>query len=187
MVAPLDYRYALDGAVAVLAGRAAPAVRCHIAELEDEIRWRMPRVVDLDTATAALWVEPQAGDWRIELDELARVLPQGGRLAIVASRPLAWLIPERRGWAGRPLGLRPGAIGRLARALRAAHFGIEASYGMHSPLAIGTSLLSQCAEHWGRPDLGDRLHFAARERYCVTGALAALSTVALLVARKERN
>jgi hypothetical protein len=186
-VAPLDYRYALDGALAVLGGRVAPVVRCRVPELEDEIGWRIPRAAELGAATAALWVEPQAGDWQAELDELARALPQGSRLAIVASRPLARLIPERRSWGGQPLGLRPGGIGRLARAVWRAHFRLEASYGFHSPLAIGTSLLSQWAERLGRPDLGDQLHFAARGRYCVTGPLAALATVALLVARKERS
>ena len=37
----------------------------------------------------------------------------------------------------------------------------------------------------GRPDLGDRLYFRARRHYCVQGLLAPISTVALLIGRRE--
>ena len=185
-LAPLDYRYALDAAMAALAGADAPLVRCNVPELVGEVQQRLPDQV-AQTAHGALWVEPLAATWRADLDVLAGALPGGAPLAIVVSRPLARLLPERRAWGGRPLGLRPGGIGRLCRALPRAGFALEASHSVHTPVAIGLNIASRLAERWGRPDLGDRLHAAARLRYGTQGPLAALSTVALLIARKERG
>jgi hypothetical protein len=96
-------------------------------------------------------------------------------------------MPERRAWPERSVGLRPSGVAELRRALSQGGFRIDAEYGIHSTMSIALNSLSQRLERWGRPDLGDRLHFAARLRYCTTGSAAALATVALLVARKERG
>jgi hypothetical protein len=135
--------------------------------------------------TSILWVEPRADDWQTELATLAGTLRLGAPLMVIASRPLARLLPERRAWGGQPLGMRPGGIGRLRRALTGVGLALEASYGIHSAAAIGLNILSRPAGRLGRPDLADQLHFAARLRYCTAGPLAALSTVALLIARKS--
>ena len=185
-LAPLDYRYALDAAMATLGSDAVPLVVCNAPELVDEIRQRLPYLSESGRASAALWVEPLAGIWPTELRGFAEALGAGAPLVVVASRPLARLLPERHGWTGRALGLRPGGIGRLTRGLRRCGFALDASYGVHSAPAIGLNLLSRQLDRWGHPDLGDRLHFAARLRYCTSGPLAMLSTVALLIARKER-
>jgi hypothetical protein len=73
----------------------------------------------------------------------------------------------------------------LRRAMREARLRIEARHGIHTAASIALSQLSQQAARLGRPDLGDRLHFAARLRYCTQSSQAALATVSLLVARKE--
>jgi hypothetical protein len=182
---PLDYRYALDAAMSALAGAGAPAIRCNIPELAGEVRQRAPRQAETGTATGTLWVEPLDGDWQSELATIADRLPDGAPLVVIASRPLARLLPERRSWGGRPLGMRPGGVARLRRALPQAGFTPPVIYGIHPAPAIGLSLLSRSAASMGYPDLADRLHFAARLRYCAAGPLAALSTVVLLIARKD--
>src|SRR5206468_1192647 len=116
-LAPLDYRYALDAAMTVLAGQPESIVRCNAPGLLAEIRQRIPESREPQATRAALWIEPLADTWRAELAALADALPPGARLVIVASRPLARLIPERRGWSGRPLGLTPSGLLRLGRAL----------------------------------------------------------------------
>jgi hypothetical protein len=184
-LAPLDYRYALDAAMSVLARKAALAIRCNAPELAGEVYQRIPLRIEARVASAALWIEPLTDTWPAELQALAGALPAGAPLVVVASRPLARLLPERRAWSGQPLGFRPSGIGRLGRALPRAGLALQASYGIHSASSIGLSLLGRQIAHLGHPDLGDRLHFAARLRYCVSGPLAALSTVALLIATKE--
>jgi hypothetical protein len=169
----------------LLAGKTPPILRCNLPELEHEVRQRIPDWAGASVVRAGLWIEPLADTWPAELQALAGALPAGAPLVVVASRPLAHLLPERRSWGGRPLSFRPGGIGRLRRGLRRAGLVLEASYGIHSAVAIGLNALSWQMAYLGRPDLGDRIHFAARLRYRAEGPLAALSTVALLIARKE--
>jgi hypothetical protein len=193
-LAPREYGYALDAVMPRLAGEESLVVRCHVAALEAEIRQRLARWTAQGQARVALWVEPLVDDWQAELEALAAALAGDGTLIVIASRPLARLLPEagqitgttRRGWPGRPLGLQPGGIRRLRRTLERQGFRLEGEYGVHTLAAIGLNLLGQQLARWGRPDLGDRLGFAGRLRYCTAGRLAPLSTVALLVARAAR-
>jgi hypothetical protein len=186
-LAPLDYRYALDASMSVLAGAHRPAVLCNVDELLGEVRQRISGWFDGYGADAALWVEPLADTWQADLAALSQVLPTGSVLAIIASRPLARLLPERQSWSGQPLGIAPGGVGQLQRALTKAGFVVKRNYGFHSAFAIGLNLLSQPFERWRRPDLGDRLHYAARLCYCTRGLLAGMATVSLLLARKDRT
>src|SRR5689334_4082498 len=114
-LAPLDYRYALDAAMSTLAGPVAPLVLCNLPELTGEVAARIPHSVPYDDATGALWVEPLVGSWQADMIRLTRVLPCGAPLAIVASRPLARLVPERHTWRGHPLGMQIGGVQRLRR------------------------------------------------------------------------
>jgi len=186
-LAPLDYRYALDAAMPLVANEGVPIVRCTVPALAAEVQQRLPRWSEDQDAPAALWVEPLAENWKAELDSLAAALRPGGALVVVASRPLARLLPERRDWPGEPLGSQPGGVRRLRRALRRKGMVLESEFGMHTLLAIALNLISRQAARWGRPDLGDRLGFAARLRYCTAGPLGPLSTVAMLVARRESS
>lgn len=181
-LAPLDYRYALDAALALLAGKPT-LVRCDLPELASEVGQRISQPAATDMS-AALWIEPSADRWQDVLASFTLMLPVGTLLVVIASRPLAQLLPERRAWSGQPLGIQHGGIGRLRRALVQSQFRLEATYGIHSVAAIALNMLSQRMERLGRPDLGDRLHFAARLRYCATGPAASLAAVALLSARK---
>jgi hypothetical protein len=184
-LAPLEYRYALDAAMSFVGGSAAPIVRCELGVLEADIRQRLPAWADTPHAASALWAEPQADSWPDELTALANAVAPGGTLVMVASRPLACILPERRGWPGRPLGLLPGGIGRLRRDLARAGFALEVDYGIHTAAAIGLNLISRQAERWGQLAIGDRMACAARLRYAAAAPRGALATVALLVARKE--
>lgn len=183
-LAPLDYRYALDAATTLLE-HAAPLLCCNVRALEAEARQRWPQARTQGSATAALWIEPLRTTWHADLKRLTRALPGNGTLVIVASQPLARLVPERRAWQAPPLGGAPGGITQLRRALRSAGYTFRATYGVHSALSIAINLLSRHCERCGYADLGDRLHYAARLRYRTDGRWAAFATVALLVARKE--
>lgn len=183
-LALLDYRYAIDAALATLGDCPAVAVRCNAGELMGEIRQRIVCRTSLSDASAALWVEPLRETWRVELRQFVDELPTGGRLALIASQPFARLLPERYALEGSPLGCRPGGVARLRRALGRAGFAVTESYGFHSPVAMALNALSAQTSRMGRPDIGDRLHVAAQLRYCVRGPIAAISTVALIVARK---
>lgn len=182
---PQEYRNALDGAMASLATAARPLVLCETPELVAEVYERAALASAALPPDGALWVEPPAETWRSDLAALSDALPSGAPLVVVASRPLARLLPETRAWAKHSLGLRPFGLAQLRRELASSGFVLEANHGFHSPVAIALNALGQRLERLGRPDLGDRLHFAARLRYHVTGPLAVLSTAALLVARKK--
>lgn len=181
----MEYRYALDAVMPMLAGQGLPLVRCEPPALADEVRQRLPRWAEAAPARAALWVEPLASSWQTELDSLSAGLEKKSALYVVASRPLARVLPERRAWPGKPLGLRVGGLYRLRRALRDRGFLVESEYGLHTPLAVGMNLLGGQFCRWGRPDLGDRFGFAARLRYCTSGPSAPFSTVALWVCRRS--
>lgn len=178
-----EYGQALDVAMTLLMGRGVPLVRCAVPPLAAEVEQRLTCHAKQGPVSAALWVEPLLGGWRSELDGLAGDLAPGGWLVVVASRPLARLLSAPSPGQG-PLGQRPGGLLRLRRGMSARGLSVEAEHGLHTATAIGLNLLAHLVARWGRPDLGDRLHFAGRLRYCTAGALAPLSTVALLLAHK---
>ncbi len=185
-LAPLDYRYALDAARTIFPAHTAPLICCRQPELDGEVRQRFGTQMTTPTTSGALWIEPQVTGWQTELTTLAQQLAPAAPIVVIVSQPLARLISERRAWHGQPLGMRLGGARALRQALRSAGLRLDIGYGIHSPASIILSQVSHQAARWGRPDLGDRLHFAARLRYCVQGPLAALATVALLVVRRER-
>jgi hypothetical protein len=184
-LAPLDYRYALDAARTLFEPQAAPLIRCNVPELADEAAQRFPRQPNTEIADGAVWIEPLATTWAAELTSVALQLPVGAILAVIVSQPLARIVPERRMWSAQSLGMRLVGRYKLWWALRQAGFTLDATYGFHSVASIVLGQLSLQAVRWDRPDLGDRLHFLARLRYCVRGPTTALATVALLVARKK--
>jgi hypothetical protein len=185
--APLDYRYALDAIMPACTRSEPISVICNIPELGEELRIRGLNELRAGAGAVALWIEPLRDSWQTDLKLLARRLPKYGSLYIIASRPLATALPERNNWNGRPLGTRPGGLRRLTKSLSQSGFEVTASYGIHSPIAVGLNTLGKIIERLGRPDLGDRLHFSARLYYCAQGHLAALSAVCLIEATKVRE
>ena len=183
--APLEYRFALHAAMSAVAGRRTPMVICNIPHLVNEVRQRLPCYDETHEPRAGLWVEPLADSYSLDLAAFAHRLPPGAPLVVIASLPLARYLPECRGWIGRPLGQRLGGSGRLRRALVRSGFAISHRYGVHSVLAITLNLLSRLMERWHRPALADRLHFAARLRYCSAEPLSSLATVTLVFATRE--
>jgi hypothetical protein len=182
-LAPLDYRYALDAARTLFAPHTTPLIRCNVAELDPEVSQRFVRE-SASIEHGVLWIEPLAVSWRVEMKELVDQLPTGAPLVVIASQPLARLVPERRSWSGTPLGMQITGVNQLLRAMRDSGLRIEAQHGIHSAASIALSQISHQAARLRRPDLGDRLHFAARLRYRAQGRLAALATVGLLVGTK---
>ncbi|MBV9790444.1 MAG: hypothetical protein JOZ51_19790 [Chloroflexi bacterium] len=182
-LAPLDYRYALDAARTLFAPHATPLIRCNVAELDPEVSQRFAQA-SASIAYGVLWIEPLAASWRVELKDCADQLSTGSPLVVIASQPLARLVPERRTWGGAPLGMQLTGVNQLRRAMRDAGLSIESRHGIHSAASIALSQISHQAARLGRPEIGDRLHFAARLRYRAQGPLAALATVGLLVGRK---
>ncbi|MCG8351031.1 MAG: hypothetical protein MI924_24950 [Chloroflexales bacterium] len=184
-LAPLDYRNALDAAMALIDTSRPVKVCCDTAELQAEVRQRWPNQMGGDRATATLWIEPSAEHWQAHLATIVQTAVPGAQLIIIGSQPLTRLISERRRWTDRPLGLAIGGGLRLRQALRRAGFRIKARYGFHSAMAIGLNMAVRFAAGWGRPDLADRLQAAARLSYVAAGPVATLATVALIDARKE--
>lgn len=185
-LAPLDYGLALDAAAASLAEYGPPYALCGCRELIGELHQRFAQPPTLP-ARCAVWVEPDERDWLHNLDQIGVSLVRGGLLAIVASRPLARLLPERRGWSARPIGVVPGGILRLRSALKAGGLRPLIERGFHSPAAIALVGLSRLATAAGQDARADRLRAAARMAYIVTRPTAALTTVALIVATKETS
>ena len=183
--APLDYRYALDAAMPLLAGVNSVAVTCRIPVLSAEIDQRVSSVSPKGQASAGLWVEPLVDTWQVDLVDLAGRLHAGSPLIVVASQPMARIIAERQSWPGTALGLQLGGLGQLGRVLRQTGFRIEQHHGVHAMSTVLHNQLGQQLARWSRPDLGDRLEFAARLRYRVGPPWTALATVALWLARRQ--
>jgi hypothetical protein len=181
---PLEYCVALDAAAAYLSGAGPVRLSCGEAALEIGARQRVEGW-ESQEPTVGLWVEPRREDWGEEMVRYALALPTGARLAVVASRPLARLLPERRGWRDDALGLAYGGAGHMARGLRGSGFRLEARYGVHTLASILLNALGRLAERRARPDLADRLSAAARLAYTTDGPLAGFSTVAILFTRKK--
>ena len=183
--APLDYRYALDAAMPLLAGVNSVAVTCRIPVLSAEIDQRVSSVSPKGQASAGLWVEPLVDTWQADLVDLAGRLHAGSPLIVVASQPLARIIAERQSWPGTALGLQPGSLRQLRRALSQSGFRIEQRHGIHS---LGAILFNQVGRQLAgrrRPDLSDRMEFAARLRYRIGPPWTAFATVGLWLARRQ--
>ena len=179
---PAEYRYALDVAAALLSEYGQLRVRCSIPQIMPELAQRGLAQEDKPSADAGLWVEPLQPDWAADLAKLAQLLPAGAPLIIIAASPLARLIPERRGWSGQPLGYNPLGLGQLRRAMRGCGFRREREIWVHSLLSIGLNSLSANVARFGRPEIADRLYFAARSRYAQRYIPGTLS---LIIARKS--
>lgn len=186
-LAPLEYRYALDAAMPVIFPNSSPIVLCNAPQLEHEVRQRLSYDRHWWIAKAGLWIEPLAETWRADLRQIQQELDWNAPLVILASRPMANLLAERKFWTGSPLGTQPGGLSKLYLALLQSDFVLEATYGIHSILAIALNIVSRTADRVGRPDLGDRLRFAARLHYCIQGPLATFSTLALMFARRKSS
>jgi hypothetical protein len=184
-LAPLEYRYALDAVMPLLGKKTPLILRCGASTLLVEVAQRLIWCREAENGAAALWVEPQRCDWEVQCRDLGHSLAVGAPLAIIASRPLARLLPELKHWGGDPLGFVPWGIEQLCRALNRCGFACKSTFGIHSIQSISIFFLSRCVSRLGHPALGDRLVFAARLRYCLSGPLAGLSTVNLIIAWKQ--
>ncbi|GAC1383648.1 MAG: hypothetical protein NVSMB42_00560 [Herpetosiphon sp.] len=185
-LAPLRYRYALDAARMLLPRTTAPFVHCTVAKLEDEVRQRFPRWADRPNEET-LWVEPMATTWRAVLARIARSMPTESSLVVIVAQPLARIMPDQYVQDGRPLGLQLGGVRRFRRAVATYGFTLQDHFGIHTLPAIMLNLCSRTAARLGRPDIGDRLEFAARLRYCVQGPISVVGAVAVLSFQRGRS
>jgi hypothetical protein len=186
-IVPLDYRVALDAIApsVQLAGR--PVVVCNLPALEDELRLRSLAGPVPTLSSVAVWIEPMQETWKSELEQLTARISNRGSLFVIYSRPLARLIPERQRWDDDAVGIRISGFSRLRRALIRAGFQIRNEYGFHGVQSISLNMAGKIAGFFRRDDLVDRLEFASRLRYCSSGLLAGVSTVALIEAVKSGN
>jgi hypothetical protein len=184
-LAPLEYRYALDAALTLVPDRRRVRVQCNLAALQADVAARIADTTQ--SATAVLWIEPLQQTWKQEMQQLAAELPLGGTLLMLASHPLAGLLPERADWREQPLGIQPAGIRQLRQAFRQLGLRMQARYGVHSLSSISWNMLSHAAQRIARPDLADRLRATAQQHYLSSGMLAGLATVGLVCAQKERR
>lgn len=181
--APLDYRYALDAAMTWLGVQERVAIICNARALDGEINQRLAAAAS--PASAALWVEPLIASWTADLNELTGRVAGGAPLVIVASLPLARIIPERRSWLDAPLGMQAGGLRHLRQALAADGWRAEDRYGIHSLRSMICNQVGQRLAAIGRPDLADRLEFYARQHYRTSPPWTSWATVCLWAARKQ--
>ncbi|MEI7555058.1 hypothetical protein [Candidatus Chlorohelix sp.] len=179
---PFEYLYALDAVMPLLAKNGYKTVLCNSQELLSELNMRLESVENRAVGGASLWIEPQADDWQAQLSHFSTLITSGNTLLIIASRPLARLLPERRLWQGNPLGLQPGGIRQLKKRLPLSGFRLEAEHGIHTLLSTGINSFSTVLGKAQLPSLFDRLYFAARLTYRASGWLSSLSTVSLIEA-----
>jgi len=188
-IVPAAPRYALDAcalAHGVIGGpvlllSAKPAWE-HALRLE--IGDQLFTVDDPDRPVAqawagAVWLEPQRRLWREDLNEFARLLPQGGLLSIVLSLPVALVHQSPRAGA---LGVQPAGLWRLRSALITRGFRVERSFGFQT---IWSSVVRWIALRLRsrRPDWSDRLQFAVRRSFATRHYLLPFAAIGLIEAR----
>ena len=182
---PLDYRYALDGAMVPLHKAERILVRLPSTPWEEEVTQRLPQAQKQGSADAGLWIEPGTRTWEHNLQDFRSGLSENGLLVVIASRPLARILPQKSWENHPPLGIQITGMRRLRQGLVQADFCIESCYGVHTLAAILWNQAGQWMGRCCRPDLEDRWQFAARLRYHTLGRWAFLSTVALIFAYKR--
>ncbi|NTV62675.1 MAG: hypothetical protein HGA65_03935, partial [Oscillochloris sp.] len=79
-----------------------------------------------------------------------------------------------------------GGLSKLSAALRAEGLAVRATLGAHGLRSVLLSALSRLAQQASQPAQSDRLLVAARLAYIERAPLDRLSTVAIIVAEKER-
>ncbi len=184
-LSPLEYRYALDAAMPVLAANPGPYIICNSFLFREELRQRLSLTTETERPQIGLWVEPLTRSWETDLHTFQKSLPVGAPLIVVTSRPLARIIPERRNSPFESaLGLQPVGIYSLRKALKKAGFALETTYGIHTLTSIGINFLSQPANRFRLFALSDRLLYKSKLHYCMTGPLSSFSTVGLIFAKK---
>lgn len=184
LLAPLEYRLALDAAGPWLAGHAPLRLLCQQPALEAECQQRLP-FSPLPPWNGALWLEPQLDSWSATLPELAARLAPGARLALLLSLPPARYLPETRLWPGQPLGPQPGGLQSLLHSLHQHGFEIHLAQALHTRRAVAGHALARLARLLGRHALADRLEFAARRHYIQPLQRSWQAACALLLATRR--
>lgn len=162
---PHDYLNALD-ALPSFVQMDKLAWVCNSAEFHPTLYSRLPAT---EAPRFLLWVEPQISEPLPTLDNIER-------LVVIASQPLACILPERKGWQDAPRGMRVGGLRGLKRELRRKGWQLSAEHHFHTVQSIILNMLSQRVR---QPARADQLHFAARQRYAT--AAPAFATVSLTV------
>lgn len=183
-LAPLEYRYALDAAMPGLAANQLPFIICNSPFLKGELQQRLDGTTTSEITKAGLWLEPLVETWESELQTFKKTLPKDSTLIIVASRPLARILPEIKSRSEKALGIQPTGIYRLSKTLLSEGFEVKVTYGIHSITSIGINFVSQQAMRIHQYALSDRLLFKSKLLYCTTSPLSSISTVALIFAKK---
>lgn len=146
-----EYTNALDALPSFVAMDALQTV-CAVPEVVSVLAVRLPPTL---SPRHLVWVEPQVGEAVPRLDGIERVV-------VIAARPLARILPERKVWGDAPLGMQVGGLWRLRRELRKSGWGISAEYRFHTLQSILYNTISQ---RHPQPAKADRWHFAARAAY----------------------
>jgi hypothetical protein len=176
---PLEYRWALDIAMSLFHSRGLPYLICHIPALKAIIEQQLPKPSAGVLYRNGLWVEPMQDSWHQGLHEFSTKLEAGSNLVLLTSLPIARWLPERRNWAGRPLGVQLLGLIRLKYALQKKGFLHLETFGLHGLTSMRLNYMAHWAEVQGRPEVADRLRFSGRLHYLQQGPLAVMSTVAL--------
>lgn len=132
-------------------------------------------------ATTVIWADPQRHTVRRELAIALSALAGGGRLVVLVGGPAGRFVARPAGDVaapGRVLGLP-----RLLRLLNGAGLSIAELKGYGSPASYLWGLAGQALVRLGRAALADRSQVRHRELFAIEGWRAALTPLAVVVAR----
>jgi hypothetical protein len=185
-LALMEYRLGLDAASVWLAPYPPLKLLCEQPALVREVKQRL-LITAISPWSSGLWIEPQAVSWKVALAEFSRQLISTCRLAILLSLPSARRLPERRDWAGSPLGEQSGGIRKLMHILPEHGFMIDTIQGFHCGQAVLLNTVAQINRKIGCVAWADRVEFAARKQYIQPLSKAWHATCALVLATRHND
>jgi hypothetical protein len=164
-----EYINALDALPSFVDLRAVQLI-CQTQQLDPLVLHYFPSNIQQPNQT--VWLEPQIGEPLPNLSD-------SQRLAIIMARPLARLLPERRGWTDAPLGFQWKGSVWLRRQMRGAGWRFSAEYRFHTLRSVVLNGMGHLCERFERPAQADRWQFAARQQYIAQPP--AIATLSLLI------
>lgn len=182
---PLEYQWALDVVMSLFHRNGPPHVICHLPTFKTEIEQRLSGLPLSTHNQNGLWVEPMLDSWQKDLQEFYAIMESGSTLVLLSSCPIARWLPERRDWSGVPLGLHLFGLPRLHSKLHKKGFLLLNAYGLHSLASIWLNYQAHWMDRCGYPDVADRLRFSARLKYLQRNPFAMMSTVVLVLFRRN--
>ena len=171
---PLEYQIALD-VLPSFVSMSETGWICQVDAFYPELQNRLPHV---PAPQYLVWIEPQMAEPLPSLNNIQRLI-------LIASRPLARILPERKAWQDDSVGLRWRGTSRFQQPLRQEGWHAVATHHFHTLQSIILNRASEQLTRIGQPARADRWQFAARQRYATSNR--AIATASLFVYERSRT